>query len=118
GLTRPSGDRLEKSLFALRLDLATRSGMADEWAGVPAGAPNPLRDLTHLFMCAEMWRLFDKPAQTTGAGPAAAETTLALRMAKQLRHHPRLTPLWNCLDRLPGFPAAKSAARSFLRRAA
>lgn len=117
GRPRPTVDRRQKALFALRLDLATRAGMADEWMGVPAGAPNLVRDLVYLFACMEVWRLFDPPGSaTSGQAPPAA--TLARRMARRLRRHPGLTPLWACLERLPGFSAAESAARGFLRRSA
>jgi hypothetical protein len=32
-------------MFSLRLDLAELDGIADEWLGVSAGAPNPARNL-------------------------------------------------------------------------
>jgi hypothetical protein len=32
-------------IFGLRLDLAELDGIADGWLGVPAGAPNPARNL-------------------------------------------------------------------------
>lgn len=118
GRTPPPFDRLQKSLFCLRLDLATRSGMADEWMGVRAGAPNIVRDLTHLFMCAEVWRLFDRPTRADAHDSAGPAATLSLQLANRLRRHPRLAPLWDCLELLPGFSAAKSAARGLLRRCA
>lgn len=128
GRPRPSTNRLQNSLFALRLDLAQRAGMADEWMGVPAGTPNLVRDLTNLFTCTEIWRLFDgphfnvpglMPPPPTGAAPTLPQpATLARRMAKRLRRHPGLSPVWACLERLPGFSVAESAARGFLRKCA
>jgi hypothetical protein len=37
--------RVLERIFALRLDLAELDGIADEWFGIAAGAPNPARDL-------------------------------------------------------------------------
>jgi GT2 family glycosyltransferase len=52
--TAPLG-MLER-IFALRLDLAELDGVADEWFGVPAGAPNSARDLLRMVYSREAFR--------------------------------------------------------------
>lgn len=108
--------RLEKSLYALRLELALRSGMADEWLGVEPGAPNPARDLVHVFLCTAVWRLGElKPLPKSPR--SQLEGRRALHLARHLRRHPRLSPLWACLNGLPGFSTFHQLTRNLLRRA-
>ncbi|HWX32506.1 MAG TPA: glycosyltransferase [Steroidobacteraceae bacterium] len=45
--TAPS--QVLERILALRLDLAELDGIADEWFGVAAGAPNPARDLVRVI---------------------------------------------------------------------
>jgi glycosyltransferase involved in cell wall biosynthesis len=106
---------LTKTLYAYRLNLALRTGMADEWMGVKAGEPNPARDLLHALLCTSYWGLFrPEAAPAPFFPPPTPAAGRMLRLARQLRHHPLLAPLWGRVRQLPGFRKLKGATKRML----
>ncbi len=106
---------LTKRLYAYRLELALRNGMADEWMGVKAGEPNPARDLLHVLLCTGIWDLFrQETPRSLVPGPMVTPAGQMLKFARQLKRHPLLSPLWNRIKQIPGIRSLEGATRRVL----
>jgi glycosyltransferase involved in cell wall biosynthesis len=109
--------RCRKDLYAYRLDLELHRGLADEWMGVKAGDPNPVRDLASFYLCTGEWGLLDRNVpefQPSGLALREMHAGRMLRLARRLRHHPWLVPLWGQVKRLPGVRTLKGATKRML----
>jgi hypothetical protein len=107
--------RLGKVVYAYQFDLAQRTGMADEWMGVAAGAANPARDFLRYYLCMGVWDLLGRGAPEAPLPKPSSKTAgRMLRLARRLRHHPWLLPLWGQVTRLPGYRALKGATKRML----
>ncbi|HLW67020.1 MAG TPA: glycosyltransferase [Gemmataceae bacterium] len=94
----------QRMLFAYHFDLMLRSGMADAWMGIGPEEPNPLRGLIRLQLSTGVWKLLsqgrpDSPLSFVPRSPGAR----LLRLARGLRHHRWLVPLFRPVSRLPGY---------------
>lgn len=108
--------KLNKQLFAYHFDLMQRSGMADEWMGVGRDQPNPVRDFIRLHLSTGVWKLVSLGTPESPM-PEVVQSQTAhrmLRLARHLRHHPWLAPLWSRVARIPGIRTVKRATKRML----
>jgi GT2 family glycosyltransferase/glycosyltransferase involved in cell wall biosynthesis len=109
-------NRLGKQLYAYRLDLAMRDGMADEWVGVEAGCPNPARDFLRFYLSSSVWDLLGRGSPQQPMPSRRLMGGRLFQLVRRLRQHPWASRYVDRSMRLPVVRLLAGAARRVLAR--